>query len=475
MCARFEEAWGAERPGLAAFLAEVPEGERSVLFAELLHIDLECRRRAGELPAIDDYLPLFPSREGLLREVFAGSMPDTGDPLQSEETPALPAPEGPGGVRAPGYEILEEIGRGGMGVVYKARHLALKRLVALKYILAGRLAHSRHRERFDREALAVARLRHPNIIQIYEIGESDGHAFIALELGDAGNLRDRLAGTPMNPRSAAGLMEPIARAVQHAHRQGVVHRDIKPANVVLAQGGDSIMPGHRPLPEFHDKTDSGQLPVAYCTPKLTDFGLARLLGDEGPLTEFGVAAGTPSYMAPEQATGAAEPGPAADVWALGATLYECLTGRPPFKAATAVETLRQVAEADPVPPSQLNAAVPRDLETICLKCLAKEPGQRYEGARELAQDLQRFLAGEPILARPASAWERAWRWAKRRPGTAALVGLLVASILAGAIGIAWAMLYAFAGWNEAERNEKQARAAEGDARKAEDEAKKQAR
>ena len=430
-----------------------------MLLAELLHIELECRRRAGESPALGDYLALFPANEELLREVFAeASLPDTGNPTPTQETASLPIPgAGRGGV--PGYEMLEELGRGGMGVVHKARHLALNRLVALKFILAGRHAHARHLERFRREAEAVARLRHPNIVQIYDIGEADGQCYLALEYGDGGNLRDRLAGNPLEPRSAARLLEPIARAVQHAHRQGVIHRDLKPANVVLAAGGDSIMPGHRPLPEFQEKAAPGLPPLSACTPKLTDFGLARLMGDDGPLTEFGVAAGTPSYMAPEQATGTAEPGPAADVWALGATLYECLTGRPPFKAATAVETLRLVAEADPVPPSRLQPSVPRDLETICLKCLAKEQAKRYAGARELAQDLQRFLQGEPIQARRAGLLERLWRWAKRRPGTAALVALLLATVLAGTIGIAWAMLYAFAGWKEAARNEGQARAA----------------
>jgi WD40 repeat protein len=304
-----------------------------------------------------------------------------------------------------GYEMLGLLGRGGMGVVYKARHLALKRTVALKMILAGGHAGEHERARFRAEAEAVARLQHPGIVQIHEVGEHDGHPFCALEFIDGGSLAQKLDGNSLPAREAARLVEALARAMHLAHSRNVVHRDLKPANVLLTADG---------------------------TPKVTDFGLARQLDSDSGQTQTGAVMGTPSYMAPEQASGRThEAGPAADVYALGAILYECLTGQPPFKGATLLETLEQVRTREPVPPSRLQAKMPQDLETICLKCLSKEPEKRYSSAESLAEDLRRYLAGEPIAARPVSSWERARKWAYRHPAVAALwmVGAVTAAAL----------------------------------------------
>ena len=303
---------------------------------------------------------------------------------------------------APGYEILGELGRGGMGVVYKARQVKLNRIIALKMILSGAHAGAHELARFRVEAEAIARLSHPNIVQVYEIGEHEGKPFFSLEFCGGGGLDRKLHGTPLPPREAAALVEALARAIQAAHAQQVIHRDLKPANVLLTEDG---------------------------TPKITDFGLAKIL-DEAGQTQSGAVMGTPSYMAPEQATGrTAEAGPAADVYSLGAILYECLTGRPPFRAATATETVLQVIADEPVAPSRLAPACPRDLETICLKCLQKEPHRRYASAEALGDDLRRFLTGEPIAARPVGRLERAVKWARRRPAAAALLGVSGASIL----------------------------------------------
>jgi formylglycine-generating enzyme required for sulfatase activity/tRNA A-37 threonylcarbamoyl transferase component Bud32 len=307
----------------------------------------------------------------------------------------------------PGYEILGELGRGGMGVVYKARQVKLNRLVALKMILAGGHAGGEERARFKREAEAIARLQHPHIVQIHEVGEHHRLPFFSLEFCPGGSLEKKLAGTPLPPREAAALVEKLAHAMQAAHHKGVIHRDLKPANVLLAEDG---------------------------TPKVTDFGLAKKL-DEAGQTASGAVMGTPSYMAPEQAGGKSGViGPAADVYALGAVLYECLTGRPPFRAVTVMDTLLQVLEDEPVPPGRLNSKAPRDLETICLKCLDKEPSRRYASAADLAQDLRRFQAGEPVVARPSSLWRRGVKWARRRPALASLcfvLALALATVLAG--------------------------------------------
>ena len=311
-----------------------------------------------------------------------------------------------------GYEILEELGRGGMGVVYKARQTSLKRVVALKRIRAGTDAGPQDLARFRAEAESVARLQHPNIVQIYEVGEHQGLPFFSLEYVEGGSLDRRLAGTAQPAHVAARLVEAIARGVHDAHQHGLVHRDLKPANVLLAGG-----------PE---------VPLEVSVPKVSDFGLVKRLDDDSAQTQSGAVIGTPAYMAPEQAGGHnRDVGPHTDVYALGVILYECLTGRPPFQAASPLETLAQVIHDEPVPPRKRNRKVPRDLETICLKCLHKAPARRYGSARELADDLRRFLSFEPIRARRVGVAERGWRWLRRRPA-ACLAALLLVLLLAGA-------------------------------------------
>jgi tetratricopeptide (TPR) repeat protein/predicted Ser/Thr protein kinase len=294
----------------------------------------------------------------------------------------------------PGYRLERELGRGGMGVVYLATQDGLNRQVALKMVLSGDHASATEKGRFLAEAEAVAAVRHPGVVQVFDFGTHDGRPFFALEFLAGGSLTDKLKGTPLPAKEAAKLVEAIARAVQAAHDVGVIHRDLKPGNILFDADG---------------------------TPKVTDFGLARKGDSNTGLTATGAILGTPSYMAPEQAEGRKDVGPAADVYAVGAILYECLTGRPPFRAATPLETIHQVLKDDPVPPSRFSPKLPRDVETVCLKCLSKDPRKRYPTAGAVADDLHRFLTGEPIVARPVSAAERGWRWVKRNPLLAVVV------------------------------------------------------
>jgi serine/threonine-protein kinase len=330
---------------------------------------------------------------------------------QAETLPPEPSASGTEPVReVAGYEILSELGRGGMGVVYKARQKSLNRTVALKMILAGLDAGEQELERFRREAETLASLQHPNIVQIHEVGEHEGRPFFSLEYVDGGSLGDELTGTPLPARRAAQMIETLARAMHAAHAQNIVHRDLKPANVLL--------------------TVDGVL-------KITDFGLAKRLGQTAR-TRTGAIVGTPSYMAPEQADGKASAiGPAADIYALGALLYEMLTGRPPFKAETPLDTVLQLVSQEPVAPRQLQPKLPRDLETICLKCLHKQPERRYPSALDLANDLRRFLRGEPIKARPISRAQRASKWVKRRPALAALLTVSGLALLALLVVSLW--------------------------------------
>jgi formylglycine-generating enzyme required for sulfatase activity len=318
----------------------------------------------------------------------------------------------------PGYEVLGILGHGGMGVVYRARQLKANRLVALKMIRAVEHATPQERLRFQIETEAVARLQHPHIVQMYEAGEVRGQPYFSLEFCDGGTLGEQLKGQRPSPREAAALIETLARAMHYAHLRGVVHRDLKPGNVLLASPAASAPGGPR---------GANATPLA----KITDFGLAKRIDAEArEVSQSGAILGTGAYMAPEQAAGKVrDTGPAADVYALGALLYECLTGRPPFEGPPHVVLVR-VLNDEPVQPARLAPKVPRDLETICLKCLSKEPARRYASAEALADDLRRFLTDEPVRARPAGRVERALKWMKRRPALAALLGVTLLALVA---------------------------------------------
>jgi predicted Ser/Thr protein kinase len=292
------------------------------------------------------------------------------------------------------YELLEEIARGGMGVVYKARQLSVNRIVALKMILAGQLASADDVRRFKIEAEAAANLDHPNILPIYEVGENDGQQYFSMKLIEGGNLGARVAELVSRPREGASLVARLSRAIQFAHQRGILHRDLKPANVLLEPDG---------------------------TPYVTDFGLAKRMEADSGLTRTGAVVGTPSYMPPEQARAEKQLTTAADVYALGAILYQTISGRPPFQAGTAVDTILQVMEKEPEHPRAFNPQADRDLSAIALKCLQKAPEERYESAAALADDLDRWLNGEPTKARPLNLAGQAWRWLKRNAAAAAAV------------------------------------------------------
>ncbi len=469
ICDRFEVAWkGGRRPRIEEFLNPALRSVHGALLPELLAVELAYRRRGGERPSAAEYRQRFPSHGKVIRAVWqnlaepgettapvtvaggrvktmtAKPSPTMHTPGDADlESPAIGAEEaGPAdGVEAeipvaasawpeiPGYEILGKLGEGGMGVVYKARQVELNRLVALKMILPAR-AGEQGVARFRVEAEAVAQMQHPNIVQIFEIGEHEGQPFFSLEYVEGGSLADRLDGTPWPGAPAAALVETLARAMEAAHRRQIIHRDLKPANVLLAADG---------------------------TPKITDFGLAKRLDGGSGHTQIGVIMGTPSYMALEQAQGRNdEVGPAADVYALGAILYELLTGRPPFQAATPLDTVLQVINEEPVPLRKLQPKIPRDLETICLTCLEKSPSRRYASAGVLAKDLWLFREGRPIEMRPVGLMEKMWRWGRRNP---VVSGLLAAVVFAVFGGLVFSMSFAFDAAEKAEqarRNEEEA-------------------
>lgn len=445
---RFDEAWQrGERLDIETLLPVDAENRRIVRI-ELIHLELELRLKAGEAVRVEEYLTRFPElaheRQVVLEllldewrmrartepslsveeyrrrfpefasELMAASvtLPLPKDPhrspatedLHSESTPSTVSEEMP---QLPGYAIQTILGHGGMGVVYKAKQLALRRTVALKMILGGRLSEREERHRFFAEALALARLPHPNIVQIHEIGEYQGQPFLALEYVEGGTLAERLARAPLAADEAARLTAILARAVQVAHDAGIVHRDLKPANILLTNDG---------------------------TPKIGDFGLAKHLDADTQRTHSGAILGTAHYMSPEQASGKIkEIGPPTDIYGLGVVLFEMLAGRPPFRGTTNVDVLHRVMNEEPASVRRFNADAPRDLETICHKCLQKEPARRYRSALELAEDLDRFSSGEPILARRSSAWERGVKWARRRPAFASLLCLLLLSLTSAAL------------------------------------------
>jgi serine/threonine-protein kinase len=371
-----------------------PPEEVCARFPELL---AEVRKRWQRMQAVDAQLDaLFPTP-------WNNRGVDT-------PAPGVSAVEMP---RIAGYDVEAVLGRGGMGIVYKARHVRLNRPVALKMLLAGENACLEEQERFFREAEAVASLQHANLVQVHDVGDHDGRPYFTMDYIEGGSLAQKLLGAPLPAQQAAALLAILADAIQVAHQGGIVHRDLKPANILLTLDG---------------------------IPKIADFGLARHFDTGSALTRAGERMGTPSYMAPEQALGKTDMiGPAVDIYSLGALLYELLTGRPPFRGETAAETELQVINQEPVPPSRLNHKVPRDLETICLKCLHKEPRRRYASAADLADDVRRFQRGESIAARPVGLPERFAKWVHRRPAAAALVGassFFVAIILAGMLWLA---------------------------------------
>jgi serine/threonine protein kinase len=416
-CERFEASWRAgERPRVADYLASSDPAEHDALFVELMALEVELRREGGETPGIDEYVAEFPDRKAVVEKIFSELEPHWPSPARTRDNarpgdcprdegdiaeartvrgphPGVPVETGLLGMIGD-YELIEEIARGGMGVVYRARHKGLKRQVALKMILTGSMATFQERERFLREAELAANLDHPSIVPIYEVGEDENRPFFSMKLVEGSSLAKQAGHFRDDPRAAARLVSTLARALHYAHGRGFLHCDLKPSNVLLDGQGK---------------------------PYVTDFGLARRTGEDSSLSMTGAILGTPSYMAPEQATGSrARLGPATDVYGLGAILYELLTGRPPFRSPTIMETVVQVLERDPAPPRELRPEVPRDLEGICLKCLEKAPKDRYPSAEALAQELDNYLQGDGIAA--TGIGSRLRRWNRREPELVARLG-----------------------------------------------------
>ncbi len=449
VCRRFEADWRqGHQPHTEGYLLDVSHEGQPALRAELEALERELRKsedtvarpEAGPPAAPEPQTALHPSTITEAPTIAPGPPPTslmTGAPPSSvhEEATVPPSDSAPTAHDQPttavlgqdpsatpdtfeptrvryfgDYEIVREIARGGMGVVFRARQVTLNRTVALKMILAGQLANDTEVKRFYTEAEAAANLDHPGIVPIFEVGQHEGQHYFSMGFVEGQSLSQRLAEGPLPSREAAELIRRVSEAIEYAHQHGVIHRDLKPANILLDQNGN---------------------------PRVTDFGLAkRVQGDSG-LTGSGQIMGTPSYMPPEQARGKrGEVGPTADVYALGATLYALVTGRPPFLAATPMDTVIQAISDEPVPPRRLNAALSRDLETICLKCLEKDPGKRYASAAALAEDLRRYLANEPILARPVGPAERAWRWSRRSPVVAGLAAGIALALVLGTV-VAW--------------------------------------
>lgn len=424
LCERFEAAWrSGERPRAEDSLAELPGPPSPKLVEELLALEIELRRERGERPIAFEYLARFPERREVVAALFADAPPGERD---LDATAAWPPPRppstlidsspprpidaaavDPASTPAPGrwfgkYELVAEIARGGMGVVYRARDSVLNRVVALKMILNGAAATADERQRFQREAQLVANLDHPNVVPIHEVGEHDGFPYFSMRLIEGGSLADRLADYRDDPRAAAQLVAILARAIQFANEKGFIHCDLKPSNILMEPDG---------------------------SPRITDFGLARHAAEASGLTVSGAILGTPSYMAPEQASGRRrELGPATDVYGLGAILYELLTGRPPFRLPTKMETVLQALYGEPIPPRQLRPDLPRELESICLKCLEKAPKDRHPTAAALADELTRWLQGDAVGS--VSPAQKLRRWTRREPEVVSrLAGLGLVSVL----------------------------------------------
>ena len=449
ICDRFEaDCLADRRRDLAWYLAQAPPGGRAALFHDLLNLDLEFRRQNGEQPDPRSYYKRFPDMASVVDAAFTflrnrviatdagnsrssgaastvtspGEMMDAGTAVSTWVDFTLAAPPEPA---IPDYEILGELGRGGMGVVFKVHQVALNRTVALKMIKSGGFATEAELLRFQNEAEAVAQLDHPHIVPIYEVGRHQGRHFFSMKLVVGSSLDKRLAAFATDPRATARLVATVAEAVHHAHQRGILHRDLKPANILLDERGQ---------------------------PHVTDFGLAKRIGGDADLTCSGAPMGTPAYMAPEQASGdKGSLSTATDVYGLGTILYALLAGRAPFAGTTLVETLDKVRTCSPEPPSLLNKQVPRDLEIICLKCLEKDPNRRYASALALAEDLERWLEGSPILARPVGSMTRATMWCRRNKALASLAALLMLALLGGLAGVTWK-------WREADHERAKAEA-----------------
>jgi len=439
VCDRFEAAWRAGKsPDPSSYLSLAREDVREPLLHDLLRIDLQYRLERGEYPDAHTYRQRFPELCEVVDAVFASGLNSQAS-MATRRSSRVDAASGttvsflagaatagaddfrlhqPQGVGVAGYEILEELGRGGMGVVYRARQIALNREVALKVIKTGGFATELELLRFQNEAEAVAQLDHPQIVPIYEVGQIQELPFFSMKLISGTSLDKRLAEFARTPRGSARIVATAATALHHAHQRGILHRDLKPANILL------------------DERDE---------PYVTDFGLAKRIGVDGELTHTGTLMGTPSYMAPEQASQAKGAlSTATDVYGLGTILYALLAGRAPFAGTTLVETLDLVRNRAPEPPSLINPLVPRELEIICLKCMEKEPSHRYLSALALAEDLERWLQGVPILAQPVGPVTRAWMWCRRNRALASMAALFFLAVVGGLLGVTWK-------WREADR------------------------
>ena len=430
------QSWQRGEPvPIESYLQRFPElASNPDALAGLVEGELSLREARGESPHIEEYLQRFPQCSEQLIRQFSGrgrglatnfSPAELGTPSGKRYETILSQPDGdlataaqasePKCPEIPGFEIEDELGRGGMGVVYRARQISADRVVALKVVRTDVLesmplaSRASTLERFKHEAQAAAKLEHDNLVTVYEVGQAAGLCYYAMKYVEGRSLYDMLRDGPLENRRAARYLEPIARALHLAHAKGILHRDLKPHNILVDQHSD------RPL--------------------LADFGLAKFVERQQDLTLAGEVMGTPSYMSPEQALDPAHVKASADIYSLGATLYHVITGRPPFLSASLAETIRQICEVEPVPPWVLNPDIDRDLETICLKCLQKEPSKRYASAGALADDLQRYLEGRPIVARPVGPAERAWRWCRRNPRLASMIATAATFAIVAVVAI----------------------------------------